>query len=371
MKRGPKSPVASDFVFLCLALGGFAINLLLLMRRFSDPSSGIAGCGGGGCDEVLSSRWALVFGLPVTVFGLITYASLMVSMTDGARRLKEPLLGMIAGAAAWLVFVQFVFIGEICPWCMAAHGLGVLLFLLNLLRADCPGALGRQAFWTAVSFLGLGLAQVYGPVPPTHRLEQVAVTKSGRQAVFGARWSFDAAALPLLGKPEARHVLVEYFDYQCAACRMMSGYLEALIEKHPREVAVIVLPMPLDGECNAHAPSGKSHPGACAIARTALAVWRVKPDAFASFHRALIADASPEKARGLALEHMTEDQLASARKDPWIEARIRSDIEDWHELSKTNDRLPKLLVREGRILHGLPSGEADFIRVMEKELGLQ
>ena len=42
----------------------------------------------------------------------------------------------------------------------------------------------------------------------------------------------------------------------------------------------------------------------------------------------------------------------------------------WMSLLQT-DKLPKLLIKDSRLVHGLPSGEDDFIRVMEKELGLQ
>jgi hypothetical protein len=38
--------------------------------------------------------------------------------------------------------------------------------------------------------------------------------------------------------------------------------------------------------------------------------------------------------------------------------------------SSTNKALPKLLITGKRVLHGLPSGKDDFIRVMESELGL-
>jgi uncharacterized membrane protein len=372
MKREQLSSAASDLVFLSLSLLGFAINLLLLVLHFSDPSAGIAGCGGGSCDEVLSSRWALLFTLPVTVFGLLAYAALMVSLTNNARRLRVPLLGMIAGAAGWFVFVQFVFLGKICHWCMTAHGLGILLFLLNLLRPDGAGAMGKQLFWAVASFLAIGLAQVYGPQRATHRIEQSTVMKTGRHADFGGgRWSYDVKALPLLGETGATHVLAEYFDYQCASCLTMSGYLDALVAKHPREVAVLLLPMPLDGGCNEHARAGSDHPGSCGIARTALAVWRVKPEAFPAFHRALIAAPSPDTARRLALELMPAEQLSAALSDPWIDALIHTNIADWRMLSKTTDKLPKLLIREGRIVHGLPTSEEDFIRVMEKELSLQ
>ena len=57
-------------------------------------------------------------------------------------------------------------------------------------------------------------------------------------------------------------------------------------------------------------------------------------------------------------------------KDPWIDELIQANVADWVSFSGKTKHLPKLLIRDKRILHGLPSGEADFIRVMEQELGL-
>ena len=71
-------------------------------------------------------------------------------------------------------------------------------------------------------------------------------------------------------------------------------------------------------------------------------------------------------ARGL----VPADRLDIALRDPWIEQLIQANVADWVSLSGKSSKLPKLLIRDKRILHGLPSGEADFIRVMEQELGL-
>jgi uncharacterized membrane protein len=352
-----------DLVFLSLALVGFALNLWLLVGRLADPSADIAGCGGGSCDVLRASRWAEIFGVPVTLFGLLAYAGLMFSITPAGHRLKAPLLGAVAGAALWFVFAQAVLLGEFCAWCMAAHGVGVLLVSLALGRAapDRLSLIRRTIVWAAAAFLGIGLCQVYGPVRESHRVV----------AFDGGRRSFDVAANPRLGPADADRVLVEYFDYQCAACRTMAGHIEALIASHPGRIAVLMMPAPLDGECN-HALGGTpAHLGSCAIARVALAVWRVRPDDFPRFHRALIAEPSEAAARRMALELMPAGQLSAALADPWIDESIRSNIAAWRDFSKSTDKLPKLLIRGNRILHGLPSGEADFIRVMERELDLQ
>jgi hypothetical protein len=193
----------------------------------------------------------------------------------------------------------------------------------------------------------------------------------GRKVAFDrGRKSYDVAALPHLGPSTAERVMVEYFDYQCAACRRMSGFLDALLERHPRDLAVILLPVPLDRACNPDVPLEGEHPGSCEIARAALAVWRSAPASFPVFHRKLMADPSPANAVRFALEHVSQQQLDASGKDPWMDELIQANRVDWRVFSSTTDKLPKLLIRDSRILHGLPSGEEDFIRVMEKELNL-
>lgn len=385
MKSECRSNPTLDLLILCFALAGLGTNLILLVRRYSDAAAGIAGCGGGSCDEVLASRWAVVFGIPATGFGVLVYVAVMVAVIAGFRRWLPPLLGIIAGAAFWFTFVQAVLLGKFCLWCLAGHGIGLVVLGLGSMRLCAfPPLVGafRILTWSgAVTFVGIGLMQVYGPVPDAHRVEDAGTVSSqapvqmrgdGRKVSFnGGRKSYHVSTLPRLGPVDAPHVMVEYFDYQCAACQKMAGYLVALAAKHPQQVAFLLLPVPLDGACNRHVTPANQHPGSCEISRIALAVWRTKPEAFAAIHKALMADPSPESARRLAMELMSPEELTTSLADPWIDELIQADLSDWRDFSESNDKLPKLLIRDTRILHGLPSGEADFIRVMEKELELK
>jgi hypothetical protein len=85
-----------------------------------------------------------------------------------------------------------------------------------------------------------------------------------------------------------------------------------------------------------------------------------------------MADPPPDarKAMEIACQHVSPAQLDKALLDPWIDQLIQADIADWVSFSLKTKILPKLLISGKRILHGLPSDEADFIRVMEQELGL-
>ena len=101
-------------------------------------------------------------------------------------------------------------------------------------------------------------------------------------------------------------------------------------------------------------------------------MWRVKPDAFPLIHRAFLSDPPPDPVAALKLARMQVPpaELEAALRDPWLDRLLQANMADWISFSTNTRQLPKLLISEKRILHGLPSGEADFIRVMEKELGL-
>ncbi len=362
----------ASILIASFAVAALCVNVFLLTRTLGGAA--IAGCGGGPCDEVLASRWSSLLGVPVPAFGVMVYALLLMSFVRRLQWLRLPLLGGIAGAAVWFIFVQAVILRKFCPWCMTAHGIGIAIVFSGILSGKARAARHVSA-WGALAVFAIVSMQVFGPVKAGHRLEggrgAIAAPQGASVSFNDGRLIYQIAEHPRLGPADAERVLVEYFDYQCASCRIMADHMEALIAGHPGSVAVLLMPVPLDESCNAHLGSGGMvHPGSCEITRIALAVWRGKPKAFAGFHKELIAGPSASAARRLALGVMTEGELALALSDPWIAESIETNIAAWRAFSQSTDKLPKLLIRDKRILHGLPSSEADFLRVMKLELGL-
>jgi uncharacterized membrane protein len=375
-------------VLLFLAVSGFAVNLLLLVKRLADDGAALAGCGpGSGCEAVLGSQWSQVLGVPVTVPGLLVYVAVVLGLTKPGRWLLAPLLGIICGAAVWFVLVQALIIRAFCPWCMAAHVIGIALTAIALpmiLRADgtrrAAAVVGGAAVACVLAVAGL---QILGPRPATHRVDEFRgdgaagladdahSRGSGRLAVFldGSK-GFRVAGLPHHGNPDAPHVIIEYFDYACSACRTMAGFLEELVAAHPDEICVVMLPVPLDRQCNHAMPELESGtPGACTMARAALAMWRTDPGQFHAFHHALLADPTAENASMLAAALLADAEAAMA--DPWIDEILFANIEDWRHLSADNARLPKLLLANRRIIHGVPDSADSLLEAVRAELSLR
>lgn len=374
-------------ILVFLALGGLILNFLLLYLKLAGNSAGLAGCGGGNaCSDVLNSRWSQVLGLPVPAFGVLVYLLLIIALLWDMKFLAAFCYTAVVGAAVWFMIVQAVLLHHFCPWCLAVHTVGCLVMVVGL-----AGHLRDPSFQSGLktgagSALALALLQLYGPSPATHRIEgrgnlfassrgAIHAQGSGRKVSFDeGRKTYDCSSLPHLGSLDAEHVMVEYFDYQCPSCHIMRNYLSALIRKHPAEICILLLPVPLDHACNRSLPAEDGgHPGSCELTKIALAVWRVKPETYPAIHEAFMSDPPLDVHTALALaqQQVPIGQLDAALHEPWIDRFIQADIADWMSFSGNNKILPKLLISGKRILHGLPSDEADFIRVMEHELGIE
>lgn len=387
MRRGRKTRRGLGWIVFLAAIVSIALNVKLLLAGQADVFGGIGGCGGGGCGDVLGSRWSKVFGIPVTLFGIFMHVGVLVGLTHRGRRLLVPLLGVVFGAALWFTVVQALVLQTFCPLCLTAHGVAVVECLAGWLlggRRLGGDLAARQAVtWSMAGLLGIGLIQIYGPAPATHRVvplvgadaatqQPIHAEGGGRMLLFESiQKSYAVESLPRIGKPTASHVFVEYLDYRCAACRITSGFVDALIARHPNEVAVLILPVPLESKCNPLlSPLAGQHPGSCELARLALAVWRENPVKFPDFHRQRMLDPSLDAAERDARALIPQERFEAALADPWIDRLLEANISDWLAFSRDSDKLPKLLIPTGKIVHGPPSGEADFIRRLEQELGL-
>jgi uncharacterized membrane protein len=110
-----------------LAALGLVISAYLSWTHFAGVAPACAGRSHG-CETVQSSRYATVLGVPVSVVGLVGYASLLLSAalrTESAVYLGffVALVGTLF--SAYLTYLEVFVIGALCQWCLASAGVMV------------------------------------------------------------------------------------------------------------------------------------------------------------------------------------------------------------------------------------------------------
>jgi uncharacterized membrane protein len=76
---------------------------------------------GGGCETVQQSKYAVLAGIPIAVFGLVAWTVALVLVlwdSETARQLLVALALVAAVFAAYLIVLQLFVIDAVCTWCM-------------------------------------------------------------------------------------------------------------------------------------------------------------------------------------------------------------------------------------------------------------
>jgi uncharacterized membrane protein len=118
-----------------LALAGVAIAAYIEYER---ATGGQLACGTGGCEQVQSSKYAELLGVPVAVLGLVAYAAILATalVRPPAAALAGAVLG-IAGLAfaLYLLAIQAFVLDAYCTWCLASDAALAALAALTVIRA--------------------------------------------------------------------------------------------------------------------------------------------------------------------------------------------------------------------------------------------
>ncbi|MGJ8678146.1 MAG: vitamin K epoxide reductase family protein [Akkermansiaceae bacterium] len=351
---------------LCLIAIG--LSLWLTIEKLSGRINSLAGCGtGSGCANVLGSKWSVVFGsIPISAFSLVLYLGILLSLASNSqliRSFRVLAAWLCIWAAIWFTGLQFFILQTICPYCLTMHGIGIalgisLLFLEKKLSC-CAMILG------SCMVSGLALIQHYGPTPATHQLEDSSTTKNSKTAdIYRQRLSQD---LPRIGSPQAKHVIIKYFDYTCTACKEVHDDLATLMEQYPDQIAVILLPVPLNNMCNPHLPNGaENHSNACEFAKLALKVWNGSPESFEEFHHQLfeLSDIPLEAAEAMADSLITD----GPSDEQWIKDTIQLCLEDYKTFSETTHVMPKLLLPGPMLMQGKAIDRETFEKIVKEQL---
>ena len=212
-----------DYWLLGLAgLGVLLTGYLTLVAWFGEHP---AYCGAESeCDIVQSSRWSTLLGMPMSLWGLLTYA-LLAGLAWRLRSRPSAwsatlLFACIGAGVSWFLTLVSVFeIEAVCEYCLASFALMNVLLVLVLLRR--PSRTPEHSWRKALQFpVGIAIALVLG----------LHLHFSG---------AFDPAAGPEdpYLKALATHLRDSgarfYGAYWCSACREQKALFAASVDRLP------------------------------------------------------------------------------------------------------------------------------------------
>jgi uncharacterized membrane protein len=138
---GPNWPL------LALSALGMALTAYLTWTALSGAAP--EGCAaGGGCDIVLSSRWATLLGLPTSLWGFLGYAALagIAFVRRADKRWSYALTVAFFGVcySLYLTTVSLTILQSACPYCLTSLALMTTIFALVVFQR--PPALARRSW---------------------------------------------------------------------------------------------------------------------------------------------------------------------------------------------------------------------------------
>jgi uncharacterized membrane protein/protein-disulfide isomerase len=404
-----------------------AISVSSYLSFVALTSSKIAGCGEGqwfNCSNVISSRWSLWMGIPVSLLSVVLYISLATALWvgSGARFLVSSrkfawmmvtLLGISAGlAACWFVSLQVFVLNHLCTYCMVVHTCGLIVAGIVLAKRPISDSAFKCAFAAGLASLGILIGgQIASEPPPTFKIEKfelpavpsdatdftapgesgagdtddnlfdapvinniepsgtssslnpansglsvyalvrpqlllsalayaavpqespskttdnttpdkpATATPRRTVAINGGSVKLDVTQWPIVGSTKAKYIFVEMFDYSCSHCRNTHVAIEGAKKTLGGDVAVVMLPTPLNANCNGLIQvTDPKFAESCEIAKLAIAVWRTDAAAFGKFHEWMF---TTEQAPNFASAKAYAESLVDPEK---LAAELNSDI---------------------------------------------
>ena len=363
--------------------GAAALLLCIIMSIHSLSGSALVGCGAGSaCDSVLGGRWSMLFGIfPVSGIAagvylafLLAIGVLLFSKDEGLKDLAAKaillLCGAIVGAAVWFIGLQVFAEGQLCKYCMTAHGLGIICAVLAASALMRGTKAGRS--WLAA---GAGLAALMAALQVLTVPDSVYQEGRGEEA-FPLILAEEA---PVLCNPDAEYVIDLLYDYQCSHCRTVHELLPEVARQFGGRVAFVLCPCPLSPKCNPYVPREETRfEGSCDLARLALAVYKLEPDAFSGFDGWLFgageSDWRPravQTARERAAAIVGKDRLEALLPDPSLSESLRRSADLFGRTSTRNSAsIPRFVFEDRWVVPSADTAE-DLAKILSEQFGIR
>jgi protein-disulfide isomerase/uncharacterized membrane protein len=293
----PRWPFVVGLVAALLGCG-LAVELTQLHFRLNENPDFESFCNVGArvnCDAVARSAYSSLFGVPLSLWGVLGYLAIAGVSGWGIRsRTHRPILPLlvlcsVCGVASVILsLISSLAVKSLCLLCAATWIIDLVLFASAVVlarggRLGCSFAelrtlLSREPAWGLVTSIG-GVLVVAVTIAVTPRTEAkgIAAPVSTLSRAAERRMQIPKVAVPsgvdedghhYVGASHPKLSITEYSDYQCPYCSREHARLRGLVAKYPEAIRLVHRHYPLDNDCNPAVPT-TFHPHACHYARLA------------------------------------------------------------------------------------------------------
>jgi protein-disulfide isomerase/uncharacterized membrane protein len=271
------------FLLLLLALAGLGISIVaqtVHLRIAADPSY-TSFCNVNSrlnCDLVMSSRYARLGGVPVSLYAIGYYLVLIavgiaLALVERARR-REKLATLTVLLASWgLIFsiymavIAFGVLHGVCLLCASLYLVNIALFATTWRLRSRMQFASRQSLASragqdrvvlvgglvaAVAVLAIGSWEIFGR--GVHSSDLAAIKQQNPQFY---QWYMAQPVVSLprdgghaRGDTHAAVMIVEFSDFECGHCANFHRSLDAVLRRSGQDIQVAFHHFPLDSECN-------------------------------------------------------------------------------------------------------------------------
>jgi len=361
------------FILLLLGLADTGYLIYSHYRNYTDIafSSFCALTKAINCDTVSQSPWSILFGLPLAIWGLVSYLLYLIIFIAASCRTKGAeslwhllfLLGLAYTIASiWFGYVSATKVKAYCLLCLASYGISFALcfYAWIIRRRFCTdpfprgvkkgvGHLLHSRLLTGtilclvaiLFFLKANLPRYWEyTLPPPSTAVAHDLTVEGN---------------PWIGAEMGEITIHEYADYQCFQCSKMHLLLRRLIAEHPGSIKLIHHHYPMDHEFNTIVVPEPFHVGSGKMSM--IAIYAASKGKFWEMNDALYQmgrDKQPFNTRTLAEKTgFSGGELAAATRHPQIREFLSLDIRQGMKLGITGT--PTYVV-DGKVYEGsIPS----------------
>ena len=243
------------------------------------------------CDTVTRSKYSVVFGVPLAIWGVFGYAVMAMAAVHGLRsrsRAHTALLATLTGFAlvvsVLLAAISHLLVHAWCLVCIGTYAVNVAAtvtsFCLLVKRGarasygalldQCVKERGRTvaiALLTGGAVLAVivlfphphASAVLVGPQPKDSAAApevSAAAPESSAQPIpplppgVRVERGVTSDGLPWIGAANPVVTITEFFDYECSHCRLAFRGLHELLDLNPDRLRLVVRHFPLDQACN-------------------------------------------------------------------------------------------------------------------------